>query len=1064
MTLPGLAVRNRRFTLVIVGLLLALGLLSFLTMPRTEDPVFDIAQAGVVAVFPGADAEVVETLVVEPLEEAIWEIEELRTLETSVENGVATIGAEMVPGTDPDDAYDAVLQEVNDVLPDLPDEVEEVEVVKPQLGDVSILQLALVASRAPTGASPHEPSAILPLVPWAERLESRLERVAGVQRVDTWGYPDREVRIGLDPERMRALSVSVDQVAAAVRGGEDEIPGGFVTSGGRRLNVRTSGDFESLEAMGRALLPGTGDRLVRVEDVARVTWGTEDVEHRARLDGRPAVFVSVIQRDGTNIGDVMDRIRPVVQEVEGALPPGVEIRTAFDQSESVEARIGGFFDSLLQGIVLVGLIMLLFLGFRPALLVMITIPAAILFALGGVDLTGYGLQQMSIVGLVIALGLLVDDAIVVVENIGRLMREGLAPLEAALEGAAEVAWPSASGTLTTVLAFLPMVAIPSNTGAYVRSLPVTVVYALVASLLLSLTLTPLVASRVLAWRRREDNGEGSAGAEEAAPPEPSGDAPDPAGAGVSRERPRNRGTGWLQARLEEAGRGPYRRTLAWSLEHPWSVLALGTVTLGLALALIPLVGVSLFPKAEKPQFLVEVEAPDGTSLETTDGVVRWIEDHLASTEEVVRYASNVGADNPKVYYNVQRRQPRPHLGQILVELTSYDAAATVLPRLQETFDRYPGARIRLIEFENGPPVEAPVVFRVTGPELGILKELAAEVETALRSRSDTRNVRNPLGVQTSDLRVAVDRDRLGYLGLDPVTVDLTVRASLAGVEVGRYRENGTDDVDIVARFPFTGATPTATPEDLERVTLLSGAGRAVPLAQVAELELTPGTGRIDHYDTERVATVTAYPVGEASPLDITNAVGQALEAREWPDGYRWFAGGTFEEQQEGFQGMLRALMVALLGIFAVLVLQFRSFLQPAIIFAAVPLAFVGSVGALLLTGYTFSFTAFIGITSLVGIVINNSILLVEYANRGLAQGRSVEEAVRRAGEIRFQPILLTTLTTVCGLLPLALTGSSLWSPLGWTIIGGLITSTALTLLVVPVLYRLLTGEREGLPA
>ena len=295
-------------------------------------------------------------------------------------------------------------------------------------------------------------------------------------------------------------------------------------------------------------------------------------------------------------------------------------------------------------------------------------------------------------------------------------------------------------------------------------------------------------------------------------------------------------------------------------------------------------------------------------------------------------------------------------------------------------------------------------------------------------------------------------------GLDPATLDRTVRAHLAGTPVTTWRDPRGEELDVVVRMPTLGDRPT--PDDLDRIRLRHRGGGLVPLGQVARVELVEATGRLEHYDGERVATVTARVDGDASALDITAAVREALEAESWPPGYRWFAGGAFEEQQEGFSGMLRALLVAVFGIFAVLVLQFRSFVQPLVIFAAVPLAFVGAVVALLITGYTFSFTAFIGITSLAGIVINNAILLVEFANRARAEGADIPTALARAGEARFTPIVLTTLTTVGGLLPLTLTGSSLWSPLGWVIIGGLLTSTVLTLVVVPVLYRMVEGWGE----
>jgi multidrug efflux pump subunit AcrB len=1024
MRLPALAIANYRFTEAVVGLVALLGLLSFLTMRRSEDPVFDIPLLNVVVSFPGADPEVVEILAVDPLEDAIREVESVRTVEVTVEDGIATFTIELLSGTRSDDGFDDVSQRVNEVRPDLPDEVQSVDVLRQSLADVVVAQFALVPEDGDLAAA----------WPWAEELERRAEQAPGVRRADAWGLPERQVRVSLDADRMRALRVSPDQVAGAIRAAGASIPGGAVLSGDRRLNVRTSGDFSSLEEVGRSLLPGTGGRLLRVDDVAVVEWGAEDESHRARFQGDASVLVTVVPRETANVVAVTNALRPVIEEFESELPVGIRLETVFDQSVSVATRVNGFFASLVQGIALVGLILFLFIGLRPALLVAMSIPIAILFALAGVDISDAVLQQMSIVGLVIALGLLVDDSIVVVENVGRLRRLGMTRRQAAVEGTQEVGWPSVSGTVTTVLAFLPMTVIQSSTGDYIRSLPVTVILALLASLFISLTFTPLMSSRFLT----------------------------PLEAGME-PPPYKKRNGWLQPHLEALAYGRYSRVLAWSLAHPASVCGIAALSLVIALALVPLVGVSLFPKAEKPQFLVNIEAPGGTSLDATDRVVRWVEARVAERSEVVRYAAHAGHDNQPVNYNVVPRQPRPSIGQVLVELDAYASAATVVPELQRLFDRYPGARVTVTEFENGPPVEAPIVFKVTGPDLTVLENLASRVEDVLRQTSGTRDVRNTLSVHKPDLQVAIDLDRVALFSLDPLAVDRTVRAGLAGVEVGRYRDATNREADIVMRFPFRAEAPTIL--DLESVTLTNSFGEPVPLAQVATLEFVRGTGRIDHYNDERVATVTAFVEPGYSVLATTREAGGQLDQIAWPDRYRWFAGGTFEEQQEGFAGMLRALLAAMLGIFAVLVLQFKSFLQPLIIFASVPLAFTGAVLALLLTGNTFSFTAFIGVTSLVGIVINNSIILVYYANRHRAGGDSVDEALLKAGQTRFQPIVLTTLTTVGGLIPLALTGSEMWAPLALAIIGGLITSTLLTLAVVPALYRMASGpaSQRALP-
>ncbi len=1013
------ALSNGAFTAVLTTMLVALGLVSFFTMPRSEDPVFELPNVIVVASYPGADPEALETQVIEPLEDAIRELDDLRTVESTVQDGLGVISIEFEYGIDADDAFDDVLQKVNREEPQLPEALRSLETVRVRLTDVPVLQLALF----------DEGGDDFRLVRITDELERTLEAVPGVKEFEVWGLPDPEVRVEVDPTRLEAHGVPIEAVLGALAGAGLELPGGDLDLGARRFNVRTSGDFESLDQIRRTVVVSGPAGPVRIRDLATVRRAFEDDEHRVRVDGESAVLLTITQREGTNLLDVADRARTALEEQAAAFPDGVRVETIFDQTVSVRTRVGGFIGSLLQGMVLVGLVMLVALGPRAALLVVVTIPLAILLALAAVDFTGFGLQQMSIVGLIIALGLLVDDAIVVVENITVKRREGATAADAALRGTEEVSWPSVAGTVTTVLAFLPMVQMPTGTGDYIRSLPVTVIYALLASLLLSLTILPLLQ---LALRSRR------------------GDVDDP---GRPR-RPR-----FFERFMMRAASGPYTRTLRWGLERPARVLAGATAVFLGAFALFPLVGVSLFPKAEKPQFLVDVTTPEGTSLAETERIVHTVDSILRADPEVVRTAANSGRDHPIVYYNVFPRRERSNVGQVFAEAASYEAQVGLIERLDPVFARIPGARITITEFENGPPVEAPVVFKVTGPDLDTLATLAARIEDVLRTTPGARGVDNPLSVRRAQLDLRLHREKAWALGLDPEKVDRTVRASLAGVPVSNWRGPDGEDHDVVVRLPFAGDKPG--PEALGRIRLAANGG-LIPLSQISALELTGGLPRIDHYDGERVATVTSNVRGNTNALEVTRLASERLEAlegaEEWPDGYRWFAGGTFEEQQEGFGALLVALIISIFGIFGILVLQFRSLVQPLVIFGAVPLSLIGAIGGLFLAGYTFSFTAFIGITSLVGIVINNSILLVEYANRSRREGMDREEALLRAGRARFAPIVLTTLTTIGGLLPLALSGSDLWSPLAVVIIGGLTTSTVLTLVVVPVLYRTLTRE------
>ncbi len=1036
MKLPRLAIEQHQFTLVMVLLLTLMGVVSFFTMPRSEDPQFDFPSALVVAVFPGANPDDMEQLVVDPLEEAINEIEDLKKIETTIRDGVATIFVEFLNGTDPDEAHSDVIEAVADARSDLPENLASLKVEKQSPTNVNILQLALTSETASYGRLRRQ----------AERLETLMERVPGVKRVETWAYPDEEVRVSVNLERMRELGLGLGQVADAIRAGSANIPGGNFDAGGRRFNIRTSGDFESLDDVRRTVVAARSDRIVYLEDVAEVAYGYADETHRARHNGRRAVFVTAIQREGTNIFDVRDALFETADAFAERLPDGIALETVFDQSKSVSRRVSGFFTSLMQGVLLVGLVILFALGARASVIVILTVPVSIFVALGWLDFSGYGLQQMSIVGLVIALGLLVDNAIVVTENVDRFIKAGDDGRTAAIRGTTQVGWAIVSATVTTLLAFLPMVLLHTGVGDFIRSMPVTVIFTLTASLFVSLTLTPFLSSRFL----RANAGSGRArtflrGLFRGKKSGPS--APE-------------RRTPILQRLLDRLVAGPYRRTLRYTLARPALVLVTAVVVFAGSMALFPLVGVSLFPKAEKPQFLINVDLPEGASLDKTDAVARYVESVVAGHEAVTGYATNVGRGNPRVYYNNFPKNETPTHAQLLVDtnLEKAEEMTAFVGELRDRLDGYPGAEIEVKEFSQGPPVTAPIEIIIVGDELDVLRRLAAEVETILAETPGVTDLDNPSGRRKTDLKVTINRDKAGMLAIPLVEIDRTVRASMAGLPVANFRDREGEDYDIVVRLPVDGRPDV---EDFDKISVAAMTGARAPLRQVARLTFEAGPTQIEHRNLARVASVTADVRDGANVAEVTERVIEKLDAMAWPPGYRYVVGGEYESREESFGGMGQALLAALLGIFGVLVLQFRSFSQPLIIFAAIPFAITGAVLALLLTGYTFSFTAFIGLTSLVGIVVNNSIILVDYANHlRRAEGRSVLDAVRMAGETRFTPIILTTLTTIGGLLPLTLRGSTMWSPLGWAIIGGLLVSTVLTLVVVPVLYKVLTPELE----
>jgi len=1004
MKLTEFSVKHWQFTVVLFVMLAALGVSSILSIPRSEDPPLDFPTFTIVAVYPGASAGDLERLVVKQIEDTLHGLDDVRSISSRIRPGVARIEVEFEPNQDAEKKYDDVVREVNALRPGLPAELARLEIHKASTLDVNIVQVALVSAFA----SYHVLDSL------AEELEDRLTAVPGVRTAERWGAPERQVEVALDLGRLAALRLPVAQVLGAIGGESADIPGGSVDAGRRSFSVRSSGSYERLDQVRATVVRGASGRLVRVGDVARVDWGYADSTYRARFNGRRAVFVTASQRAGTTVQTVRDRIYAALDRFERGLPRGVTLARGFDQAANVSHRLARLGEDFLIALGLV-LLTLLPLGPRAALVVMISIPLSLAVGVISLAWTGFTLNQLTIVGMVIALGLLVDDSIVVVENITRFRRAGHSPTEAAILATRQI-WVAVLGaTATLVFAFVPLLFLPGGPGRYIRSLPVAVIFAMLASLFVSLTVIPWLSSLLLA------KSEGPEG---------------------------NR---FLRA-FERGIHRTYAPLLDWALRRPARTLALGAAFVALSFALVPVVGFSLFPGAETPQFRVDITAPEGASIAATDSAARFAERVLGRRAGVRAIYTSVGHDNPRIYYNVASRTDDPRIGQLFVLLRRYDPGATprLLDSLRTEFASYPGAEIALREFENGPPIDAPIALRIEGASLDSLHAIAARVERLLKTTPGTQYVTNPVRVARTDLRVAIDRAKAGLLGIPTVEIDRTVRLGLAGLETGTLREGAGDARPIVVRLARAGR---ASPAELERVHVSSMSGSLTPLAQVADVEFERAVSEIQRHNRVRSVTVTANVRTGYNTDRVTRQVLARLAPLALPSGYGIVPAGEIESRQESFGDMGGAIIVATFAILAILVLEFRTFRSTLIVASVIPLGLAGGILALLFAGQTLSFAATIGFVALVGIEIKTSILLVDLTNRLRAEGMGLEDAIRRAGEVRFLPIVLTSMTAIGGLLPIALQGSGLYSPLAWVIIGGLVSSTLLARIVTPVMYK-----------
>jgi multidrug efflux pump subunit AcrB len=1008
-------VRHWQFTLLAFGFAIALGVSAWRSIPRSEDPIFPIPIVTVIAVYPGADPVDVERLIVDPIEDAINELDDVKDLESESRDGLGVVTVEFTWDTDPEEKYDEVVREINALRAELPAELASLEIRKASPGLVNIVQVALVSA----SASYRELESL------AEDLRELIETVPGVRESESWAYPDPEVGVAIDLERLARVNVTLDAVIAAVRADNAEVPGGAVDVGARKFNLKTSGSYDSLDELAATVIGANGGRLVRLRDVADVRWGNGEERYLGRFRGERAVFVTANQKDGQNIFAVRDGIYAKLAEFEQNLPESIRLERGFDQSRNVAARLSRLGADFAIAIALV-LVTLLPLGLRASSVVMISIPLSLALGLVLLNFTGFSLNQLSIAGFVVALGLLVDDSIVVVENIARHLRMGYDRARAAIAATDQIALAVLGCTATLLFAFLPLLFLPEGPGMFIRSLPAAVLYTIGASLLVALTIIPFLASVLL---------------------------------------PREHGPSEGNLLLRALTRGIHRlygpvlqRALAW----PRTTLVAGLAVFAASLGLVPLIGFSLFPTADTPQFLIEIETDEGASLAATDRALEFVEAELGERSEVRHWFANLGRGNPLIYYNVTPRETRANVADVFVELESFDPheSPALLDELRAAFDAYPGARITVKSFENGPPIAAPIAIRVTGPELERLRELAARVETLMRTTQGTRDVHNPVRTLRTDLDLDIDTDKSALLGVPPGAADRTVRLAIAGLAVSRYRESDGDEYDITLRLPMDGRQ---TLDALDEIQVATASGAELPLEQIIDPQFRAAPPVIQRHDRERQVTLTAYQQTGYNTGRVTGAILAEIERWEWPPGYGFAAGGEAEARSESFAGLGGAVLVAAFGILAVLLLEFGSFRSLLIVAGVVPLGIVGALAALWLSGNTLSFTAMIGMIALIGIEIKNSILLVDFTNRLREGGMPLDEAIEQAGEVRFLPILLTSLTAIGGLLPLALQGSGIYSPLAIVIIGGLLSSTLLARLVTPVMYKLLPPRVAASP-
>ena len=1006
MSLTRFAVKNWQLTLVVFLLAAMLGIQSFLSIPRSVDPQVTFPLTITTAVLPGADAAEVEETVAKPIEDVLQGLDYVKEVESTSSDGIAIIVVEFVHGTDVEEALDRTIRDVTAIRSQLPSGLARLDFRFPRPTEAAVLQLALVSE----GASWRR------MEKYANDLRDTLNVTSGVRSTTISGLQRPEVQIILDQGRLAEAQLSATAVASAIQAAGIDLPAGAVHADGRRLNVDAGGAYRTLEDVESVLLRAGSGRLLRVRDIATVKWGEPEQLSITRYNGQRAVFVSVKQKDNVSAPILRDALLAKVNGFRPTLPPDIKLEAGFDQTVDIDRRLGELARDFAIALALV-LITLLPLGFRASLVVMISIPLSLALGVFMLYRFGFSLNQLSISGFVISLGLLVDDSIVVTENIERHLRDGDDPEPAAIAGTKEITAAVLGSTGVLLFAFLPLAFLPEGAGDFIRGLPVAVLATVASSLIVSLTIIPFIASRIL--KRSAD---------------PHG----------------NRALQFITRGIERL----YQPVLHRALDNPGKTLLGTTIGCVLIFATVPLIGFSFFPQTDSPYFVVRVQAPEGSGVAVTDRAVRDVSAMLAEVPEINARMDNVGRGNPQIYYNNIPRENDASFGEIFVTMKKWSPRESpgMIDRLREKLSRYPDAVVKVVRFENGPPVDAPVAIRVQGPDLKVLKDLSAQISSIMNATPGLRDVADGLAVDRVDLDLGVDETKASLLNISADAIRRSVRLALSGERASSLRDAEGDSYPVVVRYPFDTRPQISM---LSSIYVPTQSGGIVPLTQVATPELKSVPSQIRRFQLERMNTVSADVDTGFLASKANQQVVEKISQMRFPPGYYWAVGGSAEASSNATSGLGGVILLAIFGIFGVLVAEFGRFREVAVVAGVIPLGLIGGLLALLATGYSMSFLAGIGFVALIGIEIKNSILLVDFTTQLRERGMALREAIEKAGEIRFLPVLLTSVTAIGGLLPLALSAAPLYAPLAWVIIGGLISSTLLSRIVTPVMYLLI---------
>ncbi|WP_303721629.1 efflux RND transporter permease subunit [Malonomonas rubra] len=1023
MLISNVSIDRRSTVFALMLIIVVVGIYSYIVLPRESTPDITIPYVLVVTPYEGVSSSDIESLITHPIERKLKGLKSVEEIRSVSAEGSSMITIEFTPDVDIDNALQWVRDKVDQAKGDLPTDLEnDPSILEINMSEFPILMVAV--------SGPVDET-ILKAV--GEELEDRIEQIPGVLDVVITGGREREIRVEFDPDRLFAYRISLTEVIQAIRKENVNIPGGSIDIGQGKYLLRIPGEFTDPAEIDHLVLTERDGRVIYFKDVARIIDTFEDRTSRARLDGKQSVSLAIKKRTGANIIEVADRVFALLKIADTQTPPGIDLSITLNQSKDIRRMVSELENNIITGLILVVTVLFLFLGFRNSIFAALAIPFSMLLSFAVLQLLGITLNMVVLFSLILALGMLVDNAIVIVENIYRHMQEGKAAIESAKIAAAEVGWPIISSTLTTLCAFFPMTFWPGIMGEFMKYLPITLIITLSASLFVALVINPTLCGHFMSLGKKAD---------------------------LTEREP---------AKIIRF----YGSSLAWALQHRLLVV------LGSFLLLIGIIGayavlghgVELFPDIEPNRAFVEIKAPEGTNLDTSNAMAQKVEEYALKEPDARYVVTEVGVSG-----NDQGggESVQSNLSKITIDFLEREKRAEdsrdVLDHLRNLVAPMSGAEFKVEKQKEGPPTGPPVSVEISGEKIDTLDQLVAKARDLIKDTQGLVDLKDDFAKAKPEIRIDVDREKASLLNLSTAEISEMVKAAISGTKLGVYRD-GEDEYDIIARMPEDRRTSVA---DIENLLVPAPDGSPVPLSTIADIRLSAGFGSIRHIDQKRVVTISADTFGRNSN-EVLLEVQDRLKGLELPSGYQVNYSGEQEEQQKAAAFLSKAFVSAILLIMLVLITQFNSVLQTLIVMTSIVLSLTGVFLGLMITVTPFGIIMTgIGVISLAGVVVNNAIVLIDYINQLLKEGMELNAALIRAGTVRFRPVLLTAVTTILGLLPMAIgvsydfktltweiggESADWWGPMAVAVIFGLAFATLLTLVVVPVLYSLAESAR-----